>query len=139
MFKDFKELLSVFNALRVSYLIVGGYAVSFHAQPRATKNLDILLDPANDNSKAVYAALTEFGAPLQALEPKDFTEPDGFFRMGTPAAVYRDALESRQWHPPSSFPHPHGPATPLPPPAFAPATGPAALRRQRRGPSTRAA
>jgi hypothetical protein len=31
MFDDFKELLSIFNALKVKYLIVGGYAVSLHA------------------------------------------------------------------------------------------------------------
>ncbi len=35
MFQDFKELLSIFNAHKVKYLIVGGYAVSLHAQPRA--------------------------------------------------------------------------------------------------------
>jgi hypothetical protein len=29
MFEDFKELLFIFNAQRVKYLIVGGYAVSF--------------------------------------------------------------------------------------------------------------
>ncbi len=38
---DFKELLSAFNEHRVKYLIVGGYAVAVHAQPRATKDLDI--------------------------------------------------------------------------------------------------
>lgn len=43
MHQDFKELLSAFNAERVRYLIVGGYAVSLHAQPRATKDLDILI------------------------------------------------------------------------------------------------
>jgi len=43
MFDDFKELLSVFNAHSVKYLIVGGYAVSFHAQPRATKDLDLFI------------------------------------------------------------------------------------------------
>lgn len=84
MFRDFKELLSAFNAHSVRYLIVGGYAVSFHAQPRATKDIDILVDPAEDNSKAVYAALAEFGAPLQGLSDKDFREPGSFFRMGTP-------------------------------------------------------
>jgi hypothetical protein len=34
----FLELLFAFNAHNVKYLIVGGYAVSFHAQPRATKD-----------------------------------------------------------------------------------------------------
>jgi hypothetical protein len=43
MFDDFKELLSIFNAQKVKYLIVGGYAVSFHAQPRATKDIDLLI------------------------------------------------------------------------------------------------
>jgi hypothetical protein len=34
MFKNFIELLSALNAKRVRYLIVGGYAVIYHAQPR---------------------------------------------------------------------------------------------------------
>ena len=33
--------LSVLNERRVKYLVVGAYAVSIHAQPRATKDLDI--------------------------------------------------------------------------------------------------
>ena len=41
MFDDFKELLSIFNDQKVKYPIVGGYAVSFHAQPRATKDIDL--------------------------------------------------------------------------------------------------
>ncbi len=67
MHQDFKELLSVFNAGQVRYLIVGGYAVSFHAQPRATKDLDILIGADAENSKAVYAALAKFGAPIDGL------------------------------------------------------------------------
>jgi hypothetical protein len=43
MFDDFKELLSIFHAHGVKYLIVGGYAVSFHAQPRATKDIELLI------------------------------------------------------------------------------------------------
>ena len=87
MHQDFKELLSAFNAEQVRYLIVGGYAVSFHAQPRATKDLDILIGADAQNSKAVYAALAKFGAPLEGLSAKDFTQPDNFFRMGTPPVM----------------------------------------------------
>ncbi len=61
MHQDFKELLSAFNAGQVRYLIVGGYAVSFHAQPRATKDLDILIGADAENSRAVFAALAKFG------------------------------------------------------------------------------
>ena len=32
MYQDYKDLLSAFHAHGVKYLIVGGYAVIFHAQ-----------------------------------------------------------------------------------------------------------
>jgi len=57
MHQDFKELLFAFNEGHVKYLVVGGYAVSFHAEPRATKDLDILVSADAENAKAVYAAL----------------------------------------------------------------------------------
>jgi hypothetical protein len=87
MHPDFKELLSAFNAGQVRYLVVGGYAVSFHAQPRATKDLDILISADAENSRAVYAALAKFGAPIEGLSAKDFAEPDNFFRMGAPPVM----------------------------------------------------
>lgn len=85
MFDDFKELLSVLNKHRVKYLVVGAYAVGYHAQPRATKDLDVLIQPATKNCEAVYRALVEFGAPgIQNLAPADFTEQGTFYRMGVP-------------------------------------------------------
>ncbi|MGA3015499.1 MAG: DUF6036 family nucleotidyltransferase [Bryobacteraceae bacterium] len=80
--------MSIFNAHGVKYLIVGGYAVSFHAQPRATKDIDLLIKPDAGNAKAVYAALAKFGAPVEGLTPEDLSEPGKFFRMGRePVAV----------------------------------------------------
>lgn len=93
MFRDFKELLSELNAHRVKYLIVGGYAVSLHAEPRATKDLDVLIGRSEENSKAVFAALGKFGAPLEGLTPTDFAEPGAFFRMGAPPVMV-DILSS---------------------------------------------
>src|SRR5215467_11577503 len=82
VFPEFKELLCIFNAHNVKYLIVGGYAVGFHAQPRATKDLDILVKPDPENAKSLYKALGEFGAPLEGLTVADFAEPGEFFRIG---------------------------------------------------------
>jgi hypothetical protein len=79
---DFKELLSAFNENRVKYLIVGGYAVAIHAQPRATKGLDIFVQPEPRNAEAIYAALAKFGAPMSTLKPADLIDPGSFFRMG---------------------------------------------------------
>ena len=82
MYPDFKELLSVLNAHSVKYLVAGAYAVSVRAQPRAPKDLDIWVKPDLENAKAVYAALREFGAPLEGLPIADFEEPGPFFGMG---------------------------------------------------------
>lgn len=79
---DLNELLSIFNDHKVKYLVVGGYAVGFHAQPRATKDLDIFIQAHADNAKAVYAALAQFGAPLTGLTADDFVQRGSFFRMG---------------------------------------------------------
>ncbi len=72
MYQDFKELLSLFGEHKVKYLVVGGYAVSFHAQPSATKDLDILIKADASNAKALFAALADFGAHLEGLRPEDF-------------------------------------------------------------------
>ena len=72
MHRDFKELFSCLNAEQVRYLVVGGYAVSLHAEPRATKDLDILVDPAPDNAAALFRALAAFGAPLLDVSEADF-------------------------------------------------------------------
>ncbi|MGH9378531.1 MAG: DUF6036 family nucleotidyltransferase [Terriglobia bacterium] len=88
MFDDFKELLSIFNALSVKYMIVGGYAVSFHAQPRATKDIDLLIKSDTRNAKAVYAALSKFGTPLDGITAENFRDRKKFFRIGRePLAV----------------------------------------------------
>jgi hypothetical protein len=80
--QDFNELLSIFNDHKVKYLVVGGYAVGFHSQPRATKDLDLFIKPDPDNGKAVYLALAKFGASVAGLTPDDFVKPGFFFRMG---------------------------------------------------------
>ena len=65
--QDFKELLSAFNEHHVKYLIVGGYAGAVHAQPRATKDLDLFIEPSVENARAVFSALEKFGAPLAGV------------------------------------------------------------------------
>ena len=59
---DFKELLSLFKKYNVRYLIVGGYAVMRYAEPRFTKDLDVFVAVDDTNARAVYTALSEFGA-----------------------------------------------------------------------------
>jgi hypothetical protein len=49
--------------------------------------LAILIGADVENSKAVFAALAKFGAPIEGLSAKDFAEPDNFFRMGAPPVM----------------------------------------------------
>ena len=85
MNKDLKELLLAFNEHAVEYLLVGGYAVGVHAEPRATKDLDIFIRADERNSLAVYRALAAYGAPLQGFSPSDFNDEQGSaFQIGQP-------------------------------------------------------
>jgi hypothetical protein len=56
MYQDYKDLLSAFQSHGVKYLVVGGFAVIYHSQPRFTNDMDLFI-------KAVLAA-----AGLIALE-----------------------------------------------------------------------
>ena len=42
---DFRDLLALFNAQEVKFIIVGGYALAFHRAPRFTGDLDIFVQP----------------------------------------------------------------------------------------------
>ena len=81
---DFSDLLRIFKDHNVRYLVIGGYAVVQYAEPRFTKDLDVLISTDTKNADAVYNALKEFGAPLAGLTPKDFSEEGFFFQMGVP-------------------------------------------------------
>ena len=81
---DFKELLKLFEKHNIRYLVVGGYAVMKYSEPRFTKDLDVFIATDQDNAKGVYAALKEFGAPLENLTPDDFAHKGYFYQMGRP-------------------------------------------------------
>ena len=61
MNSDFRELLQTFNDHGVRYLVVDGYAVIHHSQPRYTKVLDLWVEPTKDNARRVAQAFLEFG------------------------------------------------------------------------------
>jgi hypothetical protein len=65
---DFSDLLAEFAADSVELLVVGGYAVAFHARPRATKDIDILLRGTPRNLERASRALARFGAPANVVD-----------------------------------------------------------------------
>jgi predicted nucleotidyltransferase len=83
MWNDQKDILRAFNAHGVDYLIVGGHAVSQHAEPRATKDLDVFIRNDPRNAERVYRALMDYGAPLAGITAEDFcNQPEMTFQIG---------------------------------------------------------
>ncbi|MCB1089441.1 MAG: hypothetical protein KDM63_20550 [Verrucomicrobiae bacterium] len=89
MNSDYRDLLWCFAEAEVRYLVVGGYAVIFHAEPRFTADLDLWIEPAPDNADRVMRAFSEFGLPLTGgIEPDDFARPGTQYMIGVaPCAI----------------------------------------------------
>lgn len=81
---DFRELLALFSARHVEYLIVGGYALAFHGAPRFTGDLDIFVRPDVVNAQRILSALKAFGFASVGLTTGDFERPDQVVQLGVP-------------------------------------------------------
>ena len=51
------SVCALLNAERARYVVVGGYAVALHGVVRATKDIDILIEPTLENAQRTLAAL----------------------------------------------------------------------------------
>ncbi len=80
--QDMKDLIQIFNARKVQYLVIGAHALGVYTEPRATKDLDIWVNPTPENARRVFEALKSFGAPLQGTTEQFFTERNTFMVVG---------------------------------------------------------
>ena len=81
---DFKEFLKLLNLHQVKYLLIGGYAVSYHGYPRATADMDIWVAIQEENAEKVVAVLKKFGFDTPSLTPSLFLTENQIIRMGNP-------------------------------------------------------
>ncbi len=88
MDENLKQLLSAFNANNVKYVVIGGYAVFVHAQPRMTKDLDVYIESSPQNALATFKGLAEFGAPLAQFSVEDFSDGKTVARFGVPPICF---------------------------------------------------
>lgn len=82
--KDFEELFMLFAAQQVKAVIVGAHAVAYHAKPRYTKDLDILIEPTIENGNRVVAALAAFGFGELGITPDDVGTSGKVLQLGVP-------------------------------------------------------
>ena len=80
--KDEIEFLAALTQHEVRALIVGAYAIGFHAKPRYTKDLDVFLEPSPDNARRVLAALHDFGFGALQLSVDDLAVPGRVVQLG---------------------------------------------------------
>ncbi len=79
---DWKEFIALLNSHGVEYLIVGAHSLAFHARPRFTGDLDILIRPTSENAARIIAVLDEFGFGNLGVSASDFTTPEQLIQLG---------------------------------------------------------
>lgn len=86
MNEDWVAFLSSLLQARARFLVVGAHAMAVHGVPRGTQDLDVWIEPTDENAATVWQAMAAFGAPLQdlRLEPADLTRPDTVIQLGLP-------------------------------------------------------
>lgn len=91
--QDFRDLLALFNAHKVDYIIIGAHALAYHGAPRYTGDMDILVGPNSENAQRILRALDEFGFGSLGLRVEDFAAPDKVVQIGV-APVRIDIVTS---------------------------------------------
>lgn len=84
IYRDFKELLELFNKNEVEYVVVGGYAMAHHGVPRYTRDIDVYVRPTMPNAQRVIEALDVFGFGQVGLKTEDFGKPGQIIQLGFP-------------------------------------------------------
>jgi hypothetical protein len=72
------------NSHGVEYLIIGGYAVGFYGNPRATGDMDVWIATHPGNASKVVAALRAFGFGDTRINAALFQTEKQVIRMGVP-------------------------------------------------------
>ena len=80
--KDYEEFLKLLNKHDVKYCIIGAFAMAFHAEPRYTKDIDILVQASNENAVKLLLALDEFGFGSLNLTAEDFSTGGNIIQLG---------------------------------------------------------
>lgn len=79
---DFKEFLHFFLDRDVQFMVIGGMAVIHYGYPRLTLDLDIWIEPTEQNGQRIIEALRDFGFNNPDVTPEYFTKEKQILRMG---------------------------------------------------------
>lgn len=81
---EWSEFIGLLCAERVRFLIVGAHALAVHGRPRATGDLDVLVEPTLANAARLGSALERFGFAKLARQTTELATPDRMVTLGRP-------------------------------------------------------
>lgn len=71
----YEEVFESLNKKGVKYVVVGGVALNLHGVPRATADLDLMVELKNENLKKIVSALKKTGfKPRTPVKIEEFSE-----------------------------------------------------------------
>jgi hypothetical protein len=76
--EEHQKLVADMIADGIQFILIGGYAVNFHGYNRTTGDLDVWLQPNNDNKTKILQLLKKYDFDPDSLEQigqLDFTQP----------------------------------------------------------------
>ena len=68
---DTEKLLQSLNARRARYVVIGATAFPVHGYARATLDIDIFVEPSEENARRVREALSDFGYDVSDVTVED--------------------------------------------------------------------
>ena len=80
--EDFKEFLTLLNSAEVTYLLVGGFAVTLHGHPRTTGDIDLWVPTNNETACKLLKVLEQFGFGSSGATEELLLTPGKVIRMG---------------------------------------------------------
>ncbi|MEA3396453.1 MAG: nucleotidyltransferase [Chloroflexota bacterium] len=106
MFNQLQDVFASFQKHKVKYLVIGGIAAVLHGVPRATFDLDILIETTSENAQRLLDALLEAGLGTATLTSAEelLTHEITIFKdrvridvlTMTPGLYFEEAWEERE-------------------------------------------
>jgi hypothetical protein len=105
---DFKDFVELLNKHQVEYMVIGGYALAFHGEPRFTGDMDIWIDCTVVNAGKMVEVMRDFGAASLGFTSEDFLDDKIIKQIGQPplridilgeidGVQYKDAKKNKQY------------------------------------------
>lgn len=83
-FRDFSEFFALCNAHEVRFLVIGGVAYNYYAEPRQTKDIDVWVEPEAANLERLRDVIAAFGFPVDDVHPDKLMAGNAILMLGVP-------------------------------------------------------